>query len=316
MTMEIRWNRILKHEPVPILFVGDSHVGRLYNWFSGQNPDGIPNFGEFKVLALSRFSYSGGALWYNLLDRLYGINLPEWQHQGDTLSPIINDLLFAPQYGYLICGSNSCDWLNDRFYDKMKDSVYSVSLVTSPYVQYYKERNPTKIVKSGYVPKNPKEFDKDAFLEQRYQNMCTKIDEFMGHIHGRYEGLKFFGLAIVKRSHWFPEIEIISARLNGYLNRQMKGRIEPSHLETDEIHFNANGYSHCISKGLGPLLDDYFMSIESPEKHKKVKKIIIYSFCDPGAYSKFDLSMPCIYICTSTGYVVPYYMIYLSSELL
>ena len=136
------------------------------------------------------------------------------------------------------------------------------------------------MVKDGYVPQKPKPFDKDEFLETRYQNMCAKIDEFMTHIRGRYEGLKFFGLAVVKRPHWFPEIEIISARLNGYLNKQhgvricqMNGRIESCHLEADNIHFNAFGYSHFISKGLGPLLDDYYMSLEPPPKRKKSAKV-------------------------------------------
>ena len=42
----------------------------------------------------------------------------------------------------------------------------------------------------------------------------------------------------------------------------MNGRILDEHLESDEIHLNASGYSLFVSKGLGPLLDNHFMGLE------------------------------------------------------
>ena len=100
----------------------------------------------------------------------------------------------------------------------------------------------------------------------------------MSHILSKYDEIKYFSLAIVKRRNWFLSSDILSAKLNGYLNKkykvricQMNGHIMDKHLENDDIHFNAEGYKLFISKGLGPLLDDYHMSLELPKKRGNLK---------------------------------------------
>ena len=77
MTTETRRGSILKHDPAQILFIGDSNIGRLVKWLRNENPDGHPDELEEKILSCSRFAYSGRSSWFNLLNRIHGIKLPE-----------------------------------------------------------------------------------------------------------------------------------------------------------------------------------------------------------------------------------------------
>ena len=150
-----------------------------------------------------------------------------------------------------MCGANSCDWLNDKLYDRMKDSPMWVGLINSQFgpSAYYRKQFPWKLVDNGYIQNNPTPFDQDSFVEQRFLTMCSQIDEVVEFIHHHYEGLKLFGLSIIKRRNWYPIIDTMSARLNGYMSKkhkirmcQMNGRIPDDHFETDEIHLNVKGF--------------------------------------------------------------------------
>ncbi len=162
----------------------------------------------------------------------------------------------------------------------MKDSNIWVRLLGSPHgpSEHYKLKFPRKLVDNGCVPNKPTAFDQDEFVDTCFDTMCTQMDEVIQFVHSHYDGLKLFGLSIIKRRNWYPIICTLSARLNGYMSKthrvrmcQMNDRIPDDHFETDEIHLNAQGYSVFVSKGMGPMLDNNYMSLEPPKKKPKTQ---------------------------------------------
>ena len=105
-----------------IVFVGDSHVGRLKEWADSMKDDEQRFLLENKCLGMSQYVYSGGSRWDTLYNRVQGIKVPEHQTQGDTLNAVVNNRKITPEFLFWICGTNDIDHYNDKYHEALRKS--------------------------------------------------------------------------------------------------------------------------------------------------------------------------------------------------
>ena len=67
------------NDPPRVVFVGDSHVGRLKIWHDFIKQDVDRYKLESIVLSRAQYVYSGGSRWDSLVDRVQGKNVPLYQ---------------------------------------------------------------------------------------------------------------------------------------------------------------------------------------------------------------------------------------------
>ena len=281
MTTALR-HRDIKHIcPPRILFYGNSCVGRLCWWKEGTYGSSGPDELENIVLSESKFTYSGGAKWSDVHRRVNGLDLPMHQTQGDTWSPIV-EAGFDPLYVFMVVGSNTVDSLNDSFLIELRKSTVW-HLLIDPVLQtsvgpskFLIKKNPCICDVTLPPKKEPVIFNIKKFLDDKFEKVKGQIDHDMLQVKTQYPDAEYHALSILLRDNWFPPLVLMAYRLNAYLSvkhsvklSQMNGFVAPYHMCSDNIHFNSEGYSLFISKGIGPLLDEYHEMNRKPRNERR-----------------------------------------------
>ena len=89
--------------PPKMIFFGDSHITRLYYWNNSKLAKGGPNDLEQKILRNSRFIYSGGSKWFNVMDRVTAEKVPAHQTQGNLWQIVVDEVTsgeYIPEHFY------------------------------------------------------------------------------------------------------------------------------------------------------------------------------------------------------------------------
>ena len=275
-------------DPPKIIFYGDPHIGRLLRWSSSTSLRGGPDITEQYLLKTSEYIFSGGSRWANIDERVRGIGVPSHQKQGDLWTEItakVNSKLFVPEYVYVSMMGNDMCSLNDNYYHRLRHSDKWHLLIDSMFgpSDYYLERNHHWFDDRVLPPLKQVHFDQRKFIKTSTSTTEGQIDKVMIILRDAFPNTKFFMLAPVIRSHWFPAIRNLISKLNFYIEIkhdvkicQMNQYVNVKHIDDDKVHLTCEGYKLFMSKGLGPLLDHHWL-IKKPkqefptELHKMTK---------------------------------------------
>ncbi len=269
------------HSP-EMIFFGDSHITRLYYWSSNKLAKGGPNDLEQKIMGNSRFIYSGGSKWFNVMDRVTAEKVPAHQKQGNLWQIVADEVAsgeFVPEHFIISLLSNDLDALNDRYFDTLSRSTiwHTLSYFNCGPSLFYRKMNNQWFNDQLRPPVRPFEMDHEKYINNQFDKICQQIDQVMWTVKQFFPGCQFYVLSAIPRDNWYPAIVKLIPRFNRYMRQKHKvkvlavnGFLMEKHLDDYRVHFSNEGYKLLLSKGLGPIVDAHIKKY-GPEKAPKRK---------------------------------------------
>ena len=230
-----------------VVLYGDSHLANLRKWELVKELDGGPRPLDEAILMQLQHCSVGGSTFKNIHARTRNINVPKTQpDRGDQWASLIKSCDEDPTYILCSLGSNDCDSFGQRLAWLTQQQLLACQ---NP------QLNGPDMVR----------FDPNEYFSRELDKFVDQIDEVIDRLENTFEKTEIVFSAVFERSYWDDMTVLMARCINWYIKYYRKcrvinlnGKVPPTLIKRDMVHYKNLGYRVFMDKCLGMLLEYYY----------------------------------------------------------